>query len=48
MDEFLYMDEEMEARDQSTTNDEDKANKKILLGDDEADVIYTIKKSFRK
>ncbi|HEU4822871.1 MAG TPA: response regulator [Nitrososphaeraceae archaeon] len=31
-------------RDQQTTNDEDKANKKILLVDDEADVIYTIKK----
>src|ERR671922_93682 len=31
-------------RDQSTTNDNDKTNKRILLVDDEQDVTYTIKK----
>jgi DNA-binding response OmpR family regulator len=31
-------------RDSPTSNDEDNANKKILLVDDEADIIYTVKK----
>jgi DNA-binding response OmpR family regulator len=31
-------------RDSPTSNDEDKANNKILLVDDEADIIYTVKK----
>ena len=31
-------------RDQSTTNHDDKKNKRILLVDDEPDIIYSIKK----